>query len=339
MSRPVTNLSAVIISRTDSIGDVMLTLPMAGIIKKQYPNCRVVFLGRSYTKAICNCCEHIDAFLNWDEIKGMSETDAVAFFKAQHADAIVHVFPDKAIARLASNAKIPQRIGTSHRLYHWWTCNRLINFTRKNSKEHEAQLNLKLLPGIGLEVQPSCAEINLFTGFTRLPALPTAFSKLVDSDKFNLVLHPRSKGSAREWGLENFSRLVSLLPPDRFKVFVSGTREEGESMRTFIESHPIVTDLTGKLTLEEFIAFLAATQGIVAASTGPLHVASALGKKAIGIYAPMVPIHPGRWAPIGVHAEYLVKNVSCTDCVRSGDCHCIREITPEAVLARLMLPA
>ena len=61
-----------------------------------------------------------------------------------------------------------------------------------------------------------------------------------------------------------------------------------------------------------------------AAAEGP--IASALGKKAIGLFAPMRPIHPGRWKPIGVKANYLVLNKDCSDCRKTMNCHCIREI-------------
>jgi heptosyltransferase-3 len=331
-----TKISSVIISRTDSIGDVMLTLPMAGIIKKNFPGCKVLFLGRSYTKAVIACCEHIDEFINWDELKTLKAKESAEKLAAYHADALLHVFPDKAIASIAKQAGIPIRVGTSHRLYHLVTCNRLVRFSRKNSDLHESQLNLKLLPGIGIEQELSCKEINAFTGFNRLPTLPERLSQMLTQDKFNLLLHPRSKGSAREWGIDNFSRLIQLLPENKFRIFISGTKEEGSAMKEFISAHPSAIDLTGKLSLEEFIAFLAGAHGIVAGSTGPLHIASALGKRAIGIYAPMHPIHPGRWAPIGIHAEFLVKNQPCSDCRKSNDCHCIREITPQQVSERLL---
>src|SRR5580704_654155 len=55
-----------IISRTDAIGDVVLTLPVAGVLRSLYPSARIFFLGRSYTEDIINACEHIDGFLNWD---------------------------------------------------------------------------------------------------------------------------------------------------------------------------------------------------------------------------------------------------------------------------------
>jgi ADP-heptose:LPS heptosyltransferase len=155
--------------------------------------------------------------------------------------------------------------------------------------------------------------------------------------RFNLILHPKSKGSAREWGLDNFSRLIALLPEDKFSIYITGTKEEGLLMQDFLRRHEKrVTDLSGKLTLTELISFIDSCDGLVAASTGPLHIAAALGKTAIGLYAPMKPIHPGRWAPLGKDAHSLVLDKSCNDCKKSMDCECIRSIDPGEVAEMLV---
>jgi ADP-heptose:LPS heptosyltransferase len=67
-----------------------------------------------------------------------------------------------------------------------------------------------------------------------------------------------------------------------------------------------ITDITGLMSLTKFISFINEIDGILAASTKPLHIAAALGKVAIGLFAPMRPIHPGRWVPVGVKADYFV---------------------------------
>src|ERR1051326_2769379 len=326
-----------VISRTDSIGDVMLTLPLTGILKKEFPGCRIIFIGRRYTRAVLACCGHVDEFADWDEIGAKGKQEQENVLRAFKADVILHVFPQKEIAALAKKAGIPLRIGTSHRLFHWWTCNRKVNFSRKNSELHEAQLNCKLLGPLGVRKTFSLEELANEYGFTGAKALPERFSALIGKNKFNLILHPRSKGSAREWGLDNFSKLIELLPADKVKVFVSGTKEEGETLRWLFEKHAGINDLTGKLSLEEFISFINTCDGLVAASTGPLHIAAALGKKAVGIYAPMRPIHPGRWAPLGKNASYLVLDKTCTDCRKNADCHCIREINAVLVKEKLGL--
>lgn len=141
-------------------------------------------------------------------------------------------------------------------------------------------------------------------------------------------MHPKSRGSAREWGLDNFSGLIALLPKDRFKIFITGTKTERELLQPLFGSHPHLVDLTGRLSLAELMAFVARTDALIAASTGPLHLAAALGIHALGIYPPIRPMHPGRWAPVGPGAAVFVKKEDCEACRKTGDCTCMRDIAP-----------
>jgi heptosyltransferase-3 len=328
--------SVFIISRTDAIGDVVLTLPVAGVLRSLYPGARILFLGRSYTKDIIAACEHIDSFLNWDEWRELPAREAARAMAATGADCIIHVFPDKTIARVAWMARIVERIGTTNRVYHWLYCNKPIRLSRRNSDLHEAQLNVRLLEPLGVRREYSLEEIGGYYGLTRLVPLPPAVEGLLDPQRFNLILHPKSRGSAREWGLGNYDRLIGQLPRERFKVFVTGTAAEGELLKPLLAAHPEVTDLTGRLTLGQLMTFISKADGLVAASTGPLHLAAALGIHALGIYPPIRPMHPGRWAPVGPNARVFVRAEYCEDCRRSGDCHCIREIPADAIGAYLL---
>src|SRR5690606_29135082 len=67
-----------------------------------------------------------------------------------------------------------------------------------------------------------------------------------------------------------------------------------------------VVDISGMMNLSQFLAFIQQSDGLLACSTGPLHLAAALGKAAIGLYPPERPVHPGRWAPLGKNAKVLV---------------------------------
>jgi ADP-heptose:LPS heptosyltransferase len=325
-----------IISRTDAIGDVVLTLPMAGVLRSLYPLSRILFLGRSYTKAVIAACENIDGFLNWDEWREMPAREAARAMAATGADSIIHVFPDKAIARVAQMARIAERIGTTNRIYHWLYCNKLVRLSRRNSNLHEAQLNLRLLVPLGARPDYSLEEIGHDYGLTRLAQLPPEVEGLLDPQRFNLILHPKSRGSAREWGLENFTRLIGRLPRQRFKIFVSGTAAEGDLLKPLLAAHPEVINLTGRLTLGQLMTFISKADGLVAASTGPLHLAAALGIHALGIYPPIRPMHPGRWAPVGPNARVFVSAEYCEDCRRSENCRCICEIKPEAIESYLL---
>lgn len=329
-------IKRLIISRTDGIGDVILTLPVAGLMKKLYPGVKIWFVGRSYTSPVIAACEHIDQFINWDEISTYTSQEKVEYFKVIQADAIVHVFPNKELARIAYASKIPLRVGTSHRFHHWLYCNRLVHVGRKRSPLHESQLNALLFRPLGVEKIPSLDKLIPLMGLTRPVEPDGAFARWLDPSRFNVILHPKSKGSAREWGLGNFSELISLLPKEHYKIFISGSAEDGKALQPHIESWGSdVTDITGKMSLTQFIAFINKADGLVAASTGPLHIAAALGKVAVGLYAPMRPIHPGRWAPLGPQAGYLVLDKQCNQCRHDNHCPCIESIKPADVVLKL----
>lgn len=318
----------IIISRTDSIGDVILTLPMATLLKQLLPGCTVIFLGSSYTKDIVACCPDVDEFYDW-------KTADLADIKA---DTIIHVLPRPELAKAARRAKIQNRVGTINRLYHWWTCNWLIKLSRKNSDLHEAQLNLKLLGFMeGVKKEYSLQEVVGLMNFKSAKASCDAV-QYIDNQKFNLILHPKSKGSAREWGLDNFKRLIEILPADSFKIFICGTENEGAMVRDALLSTPRenTVDLTGKLSLADYIAFIDHCDGLVAASTGPLHIAAALGKHALGLYPPIRPMHPGRWACIGKNAKVFVTDRQCDECRKTQDCRCMRMIEPEMLKSYLV---
>lgn len=315
------------ISRTDSIGDVILTLPVAAVLKQSFPGVRIIFLGREYTRPVVNACVHVDEFL---EVNDFYKNGFAAVTKKP--DCLLHVFPVKKIAQKAKQLGIPLRIGTTGRWYHWFTCNKRVQFSRRKSDLHEAQLNLKLLQPFQINTDYSLKEMASLIGLEKPEPLQPGFAALLEKDKYKLILHPRSQGSAREWSRQHFADLVNRLDTEKFQIFISGTAADKAFLQPLLDAvNEKVTDITGMMSLSQFISFIKQCDGLVANSTGPLHIAAALGKDALGIYPPMRPIHPGRWAPLGPKAKVFVLHKECADCRKGGSCHCINAIPPEAI--------
>lgn len=323
----------ILISRTDGIGDVVLTLPLAGVIKHYFADVKVLFLGRTYTKAIVDLSEDVDEFLNWDEL-AKDEIQSCKLLKEKHIDVVLHVFPNKKVAKLCKRAGIQTRIGTSHRIYNWLFCNRLVHFSRRNSNEHEAVLNLKLLsPLMQKQSLPSVADICDFVHVKAVKQSSCADALLENDRCFKLILHPKSKGSAREWGLHNFRSLIEALDRSKFRIFLCGTEEEGRQFREELlpNDEENVYDLSGKLSLEQYISIIAASDALVAASTEPLHIAAVLNRHAVGLYPPIRPMNPERWRPIGKNVKVFCKNSTCNACRKTTYCHCMQSIKPKDV--------
>lgn len=325
----------VIISRTDSIGDVMLTLPMCAWIKNKYKDVQILFLGRTYTKEVIDCFSScVDEFVNWDDFQNVPKSEKIQKFRALNADVIIHVFPLKDIAALAKKARIKIRVGTSHRAYHMVTCSHRLNFTRKGSDLHESQLNFNLLKPFGVKELPNPEEINRTTKNFKAPevVMPTAYSELKDY----YILHPKSQGSALEWPLNKYIELAEQICKKGYKVVFTGTEKEGKLFRDKISWSTEIIDSSGKLTLSQLIKFIDGSKGLVACSTGPLHIAGFLGTIAVGLYSPRRPIHPGRWSPIGAKSTTLVFDENCPNCEKGKDCNCIENIEVNNVFQLLL---
>lgn len=331
------NLQHILISRTDSIGDVMLTLPLCSWLKEEFPEVKISFLGRNYTKAIIESYQDVDTFVSWDDIENNPTNKRIDLIKQLELDAIVHVFPRKEIATLAKKAKVPMRIGTSHRNFHLLTCNHRVNFTRKRSNLHESQLNFELLRPLGLREIPSLERISSYTTKFQVKAinLPAEINTFLSQHSENIILHPKSQGSALEWPIDNYIKVAQHLALEGKGVIFSGTEKEGQLFRKSIPKNEHIFDSTGKLTLDQLLFLIDKCDSLVACSTGPLHIAGYLNKRAVGLFVPKRPIHPGRWQPLGPNVRVLLHDPHCNSCKGKKVCSCIEKIDVAEVIRAL----
>jgi ADP-heptose:LPS heptosyltransferase len=301
MAKP--RLQKILISRTDAIGDVCLTLPVCVALKQQFPEAELVYLCRNYTAPVVACFEPIDDTLIYEELEALSNDERA--LKLEGFSAVLHLFPNKIVANWCKQARIPLRVGTAHRLHHWWTCNLLPWFSRKRSDLHEAQLNFYLAKAIGYPNIPNWIEIKQTNAFRVEDSLPAEFQSH-DFSKV-ILLHPKSNGSGVELPFEKYAELSLLLVEKGFEVFFTGTEKEGQLFRNQIPKNSKIKDVTGLWDLKTFIAIISKSKALIACSTGPYHLAGLCQIQAIGLFTNTRPIHPGRWAALGTQSKALTE--------------------------------
>ena len=301
MAKP--RLQKILISRTDAIGDVSLTLPVCVALKQQFPEAELVYLCRKYTAPVVACFEPIDDMLVYEELEALSNDERA--LKLEGFSAVLHLFPNKIVANWCKQARIPLRVGTAHRLHHWWTCNLLPWFSRKRSDLHEAQLNFYLAKAIGYPNIPNWIEIKQTSAFRVEDSLPAEFQSH-DFSKV-ILLHPKSNGSGVEYPIEKYAELSLLLVEKGFEVFFTGTEKEGQLFRNQIPKNSKIKDVTGLWDLKTFISIISKSKALIACSTGPYHLAGLCQIQAIGLFTNTRPIHPGRWAALGTQSKALTE--------------------------------
>jgi len=89
------------------------------------------------------------------------------------------------------------------------------------------------------------------------------------------------------------------------------------------------------------LAFIAAADGMVSPSTGPVHLAAVLGIHALGIFPGRDCLNGKRWFPLGPKSEALQVVEFCPrnaqrDLSLGGPCRCTISITPQMVYKRVM---
>ena len=293
----------VLISRTDALGDLVCTLPLAKALKEAYPDLKVDVLVRPYAAPIAHAAPDIDAVHLWtnDAADDPSNRGALLLQEGGH-DAVLFAYPDRAVVRAAHVARIPIRIGTGRRWHTAWRLTHRHWDSRQTSGGHEAWHGLRLLLSLGVDASGDFR----WDRHLEAPSPDETVQGWIQSlgPRF-VLLHPGSHGSAGNWGGRDFAALARELAAQGQTVGFTGTEAEGQDFKPHLPEEPGIHALFGALDLTQLMALQAHADWVVASSTGPLHTAAALGTPVIGLYYTAAPAWPQRWAPMGPHVTVL----------------------------------
>lgn len=308
-----------LIVRTDRIGDVVLSLPLAGIIKKKYPDCRITFLLREYTKPLAENHPYIDEvmILKSDNNK-LSYSENIKQIKSKNFDACIIVNPAFSISLMLYLSKIKIRIGTGYRLY---SClfNRKVFEHRKYGEKHELEYNVNLLKEIGIEEKISTDNVEFY-----LDVDDKSLQKVkIDLNEYGItsgnklvIIHPGSGGSAVDIPIEKLVELKNLLAKtENVKVVVTGNSGEWDLCEKLI-NHENIFNFAGKLNLNELCALISLCDLFISNSTGPIHIAAALNKSVIGFYPKIPSCSQNRWGPYTKKKAIFTPPIDCVNCTR-----------------------
>lgn len=326
--------SNILILRTDRIGDVILSTPVATALKRRYPEAKISMMVRPYTQEILQGHPDIDEIFVYDpegKHKGiLGFLKLLREIKERKFDLALVLHPDLRLALSLFLARVKNRIGTAYRVYSF-LFNLKVYEHRKMAQKHELQYNLDMTQKVGADLQEVRFKFFIPEEAKRKVNSILKTFGIPNGGRF-IILHPGSGGSARDWPLENFSLLArKMISELGVHVIITGERGERSLIdRIMRPPNERIHRCDGQLTLKELAALIQKTDLIVSNSTGPLHLAVALGREVLAFFCPIIPCSPKRWGPYQREDSVLLPNVPpCKKCI-GGKCpyyDCMRKIS------------
>lgn len=288
-----------VVSRCDRLGDLVLSLPVLGLLADAGIKDRVLHCG-SYTADVGRWALHNGLCTRlW--IDGESPPSGL------ESSVGLSLFHSAVTTQAFRRAGLKVTMGPRSRLSSLWSYKKSVPQHRSRVLMSEMRYNWELgataLRWLGVKVPA-------FRGLPALQLLPGWRSPVESPD---LVVAVSNNGSAANWPLENYMKLAqeALRNGKSVDFLVSGldAAERAEKIRQsgLIDPHATHLVVEGKARLiptfasvSNLITYLARSRRVLASSTGTLHLAHAAGVSVLGVY-PESPIQEtfARWRPDG----------------------------------------
>ncbi len=278
----------ILILRTDRVGDTTYITPVIRELRKTFPDCFIATLTQPHTSKIFINNPHLNAILT-DDLKKENFWKVIREIRKYKFTHALLMFPTERAAYQLFFAGIPYRVGVGRILYEVITFMKSVSRNNYNPLRHEADYCMDLARKIG--VVTDNIKLEIFLSPEEISEAVNFFKQIgINPENKKIFIHSGSLGSAPNWSESKYlsltKKLLNLLSDNSYK-FIFTAREMSEEFitelrkldpqRIFIISKDI-SDLRMMIkTISQADVFLAP-------STGPLHLADALGIKCVGIF-------------------------------------------------------
>jgi heptosyltransferase I len=151
---------------------------------------------------------------------------------------------------------------------------------------------------------------------------------LIPRDMRFAVLLPTTNWETKRWPVGSFAALVQPL---RERFGLQSVLAGGSDAVALSGQLPDVINLAGKTNLRQLVALLERAELVIGPDTGPMHIASALGRPLVTMFGPTSPLETG---PYLRSESVLQLDIPCHGCYSRTCSHqsCLRWLGIEPVL-------
>ncbi|MFC1806803.1 glycosyltransferase family 9 protein [Candidatus Omnitrophota bacterium] len=340
MNRP--EYKRILLTRTDRLGDVLLTTPAIKAVRDAYPNAYIAMVVRPYTELALKGNPHLNEVIVYDKYGAYRSTaGSLKFAKSlrdNRFDLVIIFHPTNRMHILSFLAGIPKRVGYDER-FSFLLTDRIKNL-KHEGKKHESEYNFDLLDVLGVESSENKLYLTVDGEAQKSVNLLLSKYGVKDNDKI-ISLHPGASCLSKMWPADKFAQLADkLIDKYNVKIVVTGASEKKdmdscESVKKLMQKEALY--FVGNLNIIELGALLQRSALFISNDSGPVHIAVAVNTPVISLFGRnQAGLGPKRWGPLGPKDISLHKDVGCAGLCLAHDCirkfECLEAISVDEVL-------
>ncbi len=333
------DMKRILITRTDRLGDVVLSTPIIRAVRKTYPDAYIAFMVRPENKDVIINNPDLNEIILYDKYgKHKSFLSTYLFaseIKKKEFDTAVALHPTNRAHTIFFLAGIPNRIGYNRKLS--FLLSKVVPHLKQFGNKHESEYNFDLFRESGIKLKDDSRIPYMYSSDEDKERIDD-FIKTRGIEGDFICIHAGASCLSKKWDARRFSETADILK-EKYKsniVLVGGEETLSISEEIMTASKKEIIDLTGALSIGELAELISRSRLFISNDSGPVHVAVAVGTPVISIFGRKSPgLSPKRWGPLGYRDISLHKDVGCDEC-KAHECEigfkCLKAVTVEDIL-------
>jgi len=305
----------VLVTRTDRIGDLLVSTPVFELIKKKYPQSHLAVCIFSEHRELVSGNPFVDEVILYEKKGAQKDWLGQWLFareiRSKNFDLVIHLHATNRMHIMSWLAGIPARIGYNRRAA--WALTQVFPYDKKEGLKHETDYLFSLICASGLSAQPT--ELVLpyvpVTQGNRLSASNLLQHFGVANDEPIAVIHPSASDVSKMWPAEKFSEFLKQYVSEKVRWIAVGDAKAAEQTVDISKLSGLpVLDLCGRLSLGMLAALFEKAKLVLSNDSGPAHIAAAVGAPTVSIFGRWQPgMNAERWKPNGKKAVVITPSI------------------------------
>jgi len=311
----------ILIIRLSSIGDIVLTQPVAAALRQQYPQAEIDFITKPAYRTLVKKFGTIDNILAWDEsLAILKKIQRRKYDICIDLHAKLNTFLIRSLARAKRTAVYDKK-----------------HLLRKKIVAHKTSATIS-------------STLQLY--YSALDKLAIAYQQqnpqlYLDKDKskrqpagVHIGIFPGALHKTKQYPPAKLAELIQLFPED-WQIYLLGSPAEkvlADEIQAMV-ARPMI-NLCGELSLDELCYQIESMNFIISNDSGPMHIAAALQKAQLAIFGATDPVLG--FAPLNPQAIVVSREMECKPCSLHGSdscplghLNCMQLLTNKAIYAEV----